>query len=276
MALDAALRALIPKPVRLRLRSLAAYPATARLTSDYRSFRGFRRLERSTTRWDAGERTIELRLRPLGGAPVRVRPESQDRWAVRDTFLGRYHLPPPEVEAGSVRTIWDLGSNIGLTVAHLAVMFPAAQIFGVEMDEDNALLCRENVRPWSDRCEIIRAAVWPAEGAVAYERQAGNELGFRVIGDSRPGRHSASALPLNTLLERTPGGTVDYVKMDIEGAEQDALRRNTEWASDARSIKVEVHAPYSVDECSEDLSALGFSTRPDDRHPACVLGIRTG
>jgi hypothetical protein len=58
---------------------------------------------------------------------------------------------------------------------------------------------------------------------------------------------------------------VDFVKMDIEGAEAQVLRRATEWAERVRSIKVEVHRTYSVSDGANDLRALGFETRIDDR-----------
>ena len=52
-----------------------------------------------------------------------------------------------------------------------------------------------------------------------------------------------------------PGG---LVKMDIEGAERDVLRQNTEWAALVRTILVEIHEPYDVSSCCTDLARLGF------------------
>ena len=40
-------------------------------------------------------------------------------------------------------------------------------------------------------------------------------------------------------------------------------------------MNVEVHEPYTIEECTEDLRALGFETRVDPRHWACVIGVRT-
>ncbi len=86
---------------------------------------------------------------------------------------------------------------------------------------------------------------------------------------------TADALsPYSLLALAGPGATVDYVKVDIEGAEIDLLRRNAGWAQRVRTIAVEVHAPYSVEECRDDLAGLGFSTRVDPRHWACVIGVR--
>jgi FkbM family methyltransferase len=84
------------------------------------------------------------------------------------TFTRNDHLPSPEVHAP--RIIWDLGANIGLTVAHLAFRFPHARVLGVELDEENVALARRNVAPWADRCGVIHAAVWPSDGEVQYRR----------------------------------------------------------------------------------------------------------
>jgi hypothetical protein len=68
--------------------------------------------------------------------------------------------------------------------------------------------------------------------------------------------------------------SIDYVKMDIEGAEREVLRSNTEWAERVRCIKVEVHHGYSKDDCIADLQRLGFQAYPDATHFICVVGIR--
>ena len=39
-------------------------------------------------------------------------------------------------------------------------------------------------------------------------------------------------------------------------------------------MTVEVHAPYTVEDCRHDLRELGFETRVDPRHWACVIGVR--
>lgn len=255
---------------------MLAYPATARLVADAGSFRSFRRLENFTTRWRDDETTVAIRIRELGGEALHVRPRSNDNWVLRDAFLGRHHVPPDEVGSAPMRVAWDLGAYIGATMAHLAVQHPEARILGVEVDPDNAALCRRNVAPWGDRIEVVEAAVWHSDGEVAYRRVEGDELSGMVALDGEGGV-SAPAISLNTLLERS-GGEVDYVKMDIEGAEREVLRHNAEWARHVRSIKVEVHPPYEVDECLADLEALGFRTFVDlvppwPAHPQ-VAGVR--
>jgi hypothetical protein len=63
------------------------------------------------------------------------------------------------------------------------------------------------------------------------------------------------------------------MKVDVEGGKRDLLLDGSDWAPYVRAIKVEVHAPYTPQACEQHLRRLGFSTRIDRRHWACVEGV---
>lgn len=265
----------LPAPVQQLLR--LAFVALS-VTAGPRSFLTFLRLSRIRRHEGSGGRVVGMRLRPLGGRRVLLRPSTSDVDTIWGTFAGAYHRPPPE--AGEPGLIWDLGANIGLTMADMAVRHPYARIVGVELDRENAELARRNLAPWAERCEVIEAAVWPRDGELRYRRLAGATSGHYVVGaaqgEPEAGVMSARAISPSTLLAHCgPDVTVDYVKVDVEGAERELLAAGTEWAARIRTLTVEVHAPYTVAECESDLRTLGFATRVDRRHWACVTGIRT-
>jgi len=275
--LESPLRRVVPRPLRHAVRALAGYPDTHRLAADWRSFLELRRLQNPSERLISSGRPVKVRFRGLAGAPVSLRPGTQDDSLAHDVFFKSHHLPPSSIPAHELRVIWDLGANAGLTMAHMATLLPDARIVGVELDEENLLLCRSNIAAWGERCEVIHAAVWVADGTVAYERPSGQEQSFHVSADPPPdgaAAGSAPAISLDTLLKRT-GSPVDYVKMDIEGAEMPVLKQSTSWAEQVRSIKVEVHAPYTVEQCATDLRRLGFQTEPIAKRRGGVLGIRS-
>jgi FkbM family methyltransferase len=252
----------LPAPVQDALR--LAYVG-ARVTSDGSSLRTYARLARDR---DKGGAPARLRLRPLGGREVLVRPGTSDLGTVWGTFARRYHLPPPEL--GAPNTIWDLGANIGLTMGHFAHLFPRARVLGVELDEDNVVLARRNVAAWADRCEVIHAAVWASDGEVRY-RGWGGTSNYQVTG-GKAGT-PVRALSLAEMV-REHGGPVDYVKVDVEGAERELLRDGTGWADAVRCLKIELHGDYSVPEGEADLRRLGFEAWRDPDHWACVVGLR--
>ncbi|MGE5700852.1 MAG: FkbM family methyltransferase [Arthrospira platensis] len=268
--------------MRSELRALPTYASTRALVGDWSSFWALRRLENPGGRLGA-RATVEVRFRELCGASVKLRPGTQDDSLATDVFLKRHHLPPDTVDVTRPATILDLGANVGITMAHIAALFPHARVVGVELDDVNAALCGENVSAWRDRCEVIRAAIWVQDGAVNYERVERSEQSYHVEGvvgeHGRPqspvaAHASAPAVSLSTLIERTGAEWIDYVKMDIEGAESRVLKENTGWASRVRSIKVEVHPPYSVEECMEDLARLGFTPTPIPKRRGGVTGVR--
>jgi hypothetical protein len=149
-------RALLPARLSRNLLAL-------RSVADRASFRAYRQLESERT--SVPSSLVELRVRALHGRPVRLRPGTSDVDVFWETFVGLYHLPPSELEPN---LIWDLGANIGLTMAHFAVLYPSARIVGIELDGENARLCRTNVASWADRCEVIEAAFWPERGCVSF------------------------------------------------------------------------------------------------------------
>lgn len=270
---------------RRRLEALTALPAPVqdalrlayvgvRLTSDRRSLRTFGRLARMS---DGGEvaTAARLRLRPLDGREVLVRPGTSDVGTVWGTFARHYHLPPPEL--GAPGTIWDLGANIGLTMAHFARLYPRARVLGVELDEENVALARHNVAAWADRCRVIHAAVWARDGEVHYRGWPGGTSNYQVTepgeGEGKGQGRSVRAVSLTELV-REHGGPVDYVKVDVEGAERELLRDGTGWAESVRCLKVELHGDYAVQDCMADLRRLGFEAWEDPRHWACVVGLR--
>ena len=248
-----------------------------RLTSDLRSYREYVRLRRATEHTSEGETEVELHIAQLSGRPVWVREGTADVDTVWDVFIHHYHRPPARVQRRGIELVWDLGANIGLTMADMAVEFPDARVVGVELDAANAALARRNFEPWDDRAELIEAAAWPEDGETWYHRWPGGTSGYYAHEPS-PGHEPQGpvvpTLSLDTLLERT-GGPVSYVKMDVEGAERELLSRNTGWAAEVGCIKVEVHGDYTVDDCARDLERLGFKARRDRRHGAAVVGVRS-
>jgi FkbM family methyltransferase len=255
----------------LRLHRLPRYPRWWRVLSDRESVARYLALREplASERDESG--AVEVRVRALGGKPVLLRPGTSDWKVLGETFRGRYHLPPEELVGSGARRILDLGANIGLTMAHFAVLYPDARVVGIEIDAANATLARANVAAWGGRCSLLESAVWTNDGTVRYTIEPGNEYSASIEMDGR----EVPAVSLETLLDEN-GAPVDYVKMDIEGAERDVLRLHTGWADRVRCLKVEVHGPsYTVPECVADLETLGFSTSVALDHFGAVLAWRS-
>lgn len=238
--------------IRSAIRSARVRLVAARMASDRESRRRLTAMLEEPRRELPGA-PERVALRALGGGEILIRPGSADSDVALGAFYGRYHLPrslpPPAL-------IWDLGCNIGLTMRQMAEAYPDARLIGVELDPENLELAERNLAAVRDRCELIEGAVWPDPGTVAYGTPSGEDA-YRVESSGEAGAAgSAAAVPLNDLIARF--GSPDYVKMDIEGAESEVLKRNTEWSGRVALIGVEYHSPYALEDCEGDLQALGF------------------
>jgi FkbM family methyltransferase len=250
------LRHLVPRPLRTRLRGVSRARRMSPIAADRESRDNLVHLHDRDYDW-GGRDTVGVRLAALGGAEIELRPGSTDAWVVAELFDDFAHREPEDL--GPLTVIWDLGAFVGATMADFACRHPEATVIGVELDPANAELTRRNVRFLGDRAKVLRGAVWHSDGEISFTPNPVDLVAGHI---EEGGDAQAPAISLNTLLaEHTPGGHVDFVKMDIEGAEAQVLKRNTEWARHAGAILVEVHPPYTVEECFADLEALGFATR---------------
>lgn len=206
---------------------------------------------------------VDLRLRPLRPHPFRMRAGRDPLGMLSDAFIWRYHLPPTGL--GELRCIWDLGANVGATAADLARRNPGAQVVAVEADPSTCALAEQNLRPW--HVDVRCGAIWPHPGSVRLAVDPA---------DSQVARVGESGLEVPAIspgdLPTGPDGTVDYVKLDIESAESEVLR-DAPWLKAVRAIKVEVHAPYTVERCERDLNRQGMRTARDRSHWATVIGL---
>jgi FkbM family methyltransferase len=216
---------------------------------------------------------VKLAIRKLNGGAIRCRPGTSDPWVLWDVFRNGFHLPPECIV--EPRCILDLGANVGYTAAHFAVVFPKARIVAVEMDSDNANIARENLAAYLPRCELVHAAVWTSDGETTYG--GSEQQGYRIsqLDDVSSGStKSVATVSISSLLDRHGIDIVDYLKMDIEGAEARVLAENTEWMQQVNAMKVEIHPPATIESCSKLLTNAGFECYRDARHSHCVVAIR--
>ena len=117
----------------------------------------------------------------------------------------------------------DLGSNIGLTMSHFAYLFPDARVVGVELDARNAAICRRNIATWSDRCTVCRPRSGLPTAGSRYSREPNEAWAYRVGVEDEGESVMVEAKTLDMLESSPPKETIDFLKVDIEGAEQQLL-----------------------------------------------------
>lgn len=239
--------------------------------SNLRAVRDFAALRKSA---HPAEGEVGLGVRQPPGATLICRSGSTDAAVLWEVFWGRSHMPPGPLPERPV--IFDLGANVGYTCFDFAKQFPGARIYGVEMDLDNVALARRNTAKSGPDCHIIHAAIWWEDGEVSYSKDA-EEWGYEISGDGAPGDAATvtvRAMSVETLMSEAGVDRVDYLKMDIEGAENEVLRPDAGWLQNVDVINLEIHAPATYDACEQILSQAGFRCAPSARHKHAIMATR--
>jgi len=217
---------------------------------------------------------VSLSVKEVRGKIV-VRPNTTDAKVLLDTFYEKYHLPPVKLQDDAI--ILDLGTNVGYTMLHFANLYPKSRLYGVEMDIGNFMQAKKNLKRLGNQCNLIHAAVWSDDGRIKYDTQE-EEWGFKVnYEDPKKEKSSFNEVPsktLDTIFEEFNLKRVDYLKMDIEGAEKFVLERLGNWINIVKSMKIEIHPPAEFSTCLQTLEKYGFRCYKDDKHPSAIVAIK--
>jgi FkbM family methyltransferase len=197
-----------------------------------------------------------------------------DKEVFRYVFFNEYHNPPITLKENCV--ILDLGANIGLTMVDFKQKYPKSKIWGFEMDTENYLLAQKNIIGLPD-CSLENIAVWDRTKTVRYATNV-DEDAYNISEplDTEGGAYKEiEALSMDDILIKFDLKTVDYVKMDIEGAEKEVLRHDERaWLKQVNCLNIEIHDPSFLEEAMQILKEFGFDCQKDTNHWSAILAIR--
>jgi len=167
--------------------------------------------------------------------------------------------------------ILDCGANIGLASIYLRSVFPKAIITAFEPDPIIIGILKKNLAPAN--VEVIEAAVWNQSGEISFKSDGadGGCLEPNQLGCSVPTIRLADWL-------QEP---IDFLKIDIEGAELPVLRDCGNLLKFVQNIAVEYHessnGSQNLDELLKILSDNGFRYHlHSKRQPIKPLANRFG
>lgn len=204
-----------------------------------------------------------LRVSPFASdQPIFLRIDTSDLCAYRDVLIFRTKQYTPTGMKFTPRTIIDVGAHIGMSTILFARTYPTAMIVAVEPQRANYEALRRNTAPYSNvRC--IQAAVWTDDGEVTMRPSLAHPKGTFEVG--KDGSETVRAITMDSLLKEVDISSVDFLKMDIEGAEVEVFR-HCEWMHAIQILSIELHDRI-VPGCSyavhEALRGYGCETRGD-------------
>lgn len=155
--------------------------------------------------------------------------------------------------------IIDCGTNIGLSVIYFKRLFPNAKIIGFEPDKQMYEVCCENLKSFGFLdVHMYNAAVWNMDGELSFLPD--NSLGGMVVDDTSSSTlvSKVKSLRLKSFLEEE----VDFLKIDIEGAELEVLDDCKNDLKNVKMLFVEYHSAVShnqeLDKLLNIISSSGF------------------
>lgn len=210
------------------------------------------------TRQRLCESATALRLRPFEGRPLWCRPGTSDLAVLWEVLLESEYSIPPEFARG-VRTVLDLGANVGYSMLYFSQCYPSARIVGVEPDTDNVQVARRNIKSvgLGSRCEVIEAAVWCRDALVTLDR-ASPEYAFSLQREVAEHSSTVQAHSIPVLMRLANFARIDLLKMNIEGSERAVLESANCWADRVSCVICELHGEYTFDDFQRSMHSNGF------------------
>jgi FkbM family methyltransferase len=202
----------------------------------------------------------QFSVKRLNGKRVYIRSGTTDIITFQDYLESRYYLPHYPLPEKPI--IVDLGANIGLASLDYAVTYPESRIFAVEMDKANFIVANRNCSSLGTRVNLICAAVWHKIDVVCYE--GAGEDGYHVTTPSNSAI-SVETITISQLLKNHRIEKVNFLKMDIEGAEEQIFGSNElDWLEKIDQINCEIHGKHLYQKIASKLENYGFKVC---RHP---------
>jgi FkbM family methyltransferase len=208
-------------------------------------------------------KVVRVNLRSIG--PVELRLGTSDFFValelVKPQGNGDYdRVRDPDL--GPVRSVMDLGTNIGLSIRLWQSIWPDALIVGVEPDRDSHALALRNIElgPAPTNVVITQACVGASRRSVSLNRTLG-PIGYKMDPDANA--EQIPVITMDDLAATMPAVTsFDVIKMDIEGAEQEILSLPSAWIDRAKLSIIEIHPPYTEAQFRADI---------DQHHPTLAI-----
>jgi FkbM family methyltransferase len=258
--------------LRYLVRELGTYAREARTPRDFIDLMRVR-LSMSKVGWLVCRRpmVVEADLHSFGG-PVRLRSHTTDVSVLSELVVcGAYDAVADRADLG-VRTVLDLGANVGLTARWMAARWPGSRIVCVEPEAGNAAVLRHNVAAL-EGVTVVEACVGAFERTVELTTTTG-EHGFSM--SCWPGNGvSSEVVTMDQVLIAGDIETIDLLKCDIEGAERELFSDCRTWIGRVDLAVVECHDGFTAEDLLDLLEENGAAFEIAEREIDPDYGLDT-
>ena len=174
----------------------------------------------------------------------------------RELFESNIYEFNPSKDA---KTIIDCGANMGLSVLYFSQNYPNHKIIAFEPDPEICSILKENVQTFNlKNVTVHQKAVWDKVETLTFF--ADGKMGGRLENDYKHAKPiEIETVPLADFISQD----VDFLKIDIEGAEGVVLNGCKDKLGEVRHLFFEYHNsikdPQTLHEMLNLVSSLGFT-----------------
>lgn len=155
-------------------------------------------------------------------------------WQFKEIFVDNNYLFNAQTDSP---VIYDCGSNIGTSVIYFKEIYPGAKIKAFEAQPDIFSILKQNIEfNKIDSVELYSKAVWINNDGIEITSEGAD--GSSIFGDGP--KTKIDSIRLKELIEKEE--TIDFLKMDIEGAETDVLKDCENSLQHIKHIFIEYHS----------------------------------
>ncbi|KQS33440.1 FkbM family methyltransferase [Dyadobacter sp. Leaf189] len=155
-------------------------------------------------------------------------------WQHKEIFADEfYYFETPN----SAPVIFDCGANVGMSVLYFKKLYPNAKITAFEAEPEIASLLRNNLSANSiGDVEIVDKAVWTDEEGIWFGSESADSSS--IYSTSAKKKIASIRLRDYLLAEKH----IDFLKIDIEGAEKEVLNDCEDHLQHVQNLFVEFHS----------------------------------
>ena len=168
----------------------------------------------------------------------------------------------------------DVGANCGIVTHYMRDY--AKQIYAIEPSTEHyeALAKNKEFNKW-DNVKTFKMAIGSMDGEMVLNLNTQNRTCHSLVLGSNEGGEVVKTQTFATFMKENKIKEVDFVKMDVEGAEESILKSEgfTSVCHLIKAIEIEFHFP-SYPELIEHMIKLGYSARRYESSAIVILFTR--
>lgn len=154
--------------------------------------------------------------------------------------------------------IIDCGANMGMSVIYFKQLYPNAKIIAFEPDPNIFDILVNNIKAFNfENIDVIKKALWSSKTLIDFYSEGGDGGRISTELDSRKIINIETDILSCYLTEK-----VDFLKVDIEGAELTVLEESEHLLQNVNNIFIEYHSkakfPQNLSKILHILEKTGF------------------